>query len=161
MCIVSAFVYYYRRMSASTSTTTTADNKRKSERVANAPLVKRQQMEKKETPRQKWLRENEEWLDTVYQNINDHMKSKYGEDGVKPEGKRSFTNFCEILCEELCAGVSRTLGDESTDDEDEVDGLCSEDEEEPTEEETDEDEEDIMDQLDDEPEETADEEDDE
>lgn len=144
-------------MSASTT-----DNKRKpSERVANAPIVKRQQMEKKLTPRQKWLQENEEWLDTVYQNISDHMKSKYGEDGVKPEGKRSFTNFCEILCEELCAGVSRTLNDDSTDDEDEVDGLCSEDEEEPSEEETPEGSEDIMDQLDDEPEETADDDDEE
>lgn len=149
-------------MSASTSTTTT-DNKRKpSERVANAPIVKRQQMEKKLTPRQKWLQENEEWLDTVYQNITDHMKSKYGEDGVKKEKvnsegfSRSFSNFCEILCEELCPGVGRILDDDSTDDEDEVDGLCSEDEEEPTEDETDEDEEDIMDQLDDEPEETAD-----
>lgn len=106
----------------------TATGKRKSERVAKAPEVKKQQMEKKLTPRQKWLEENEEYLDGVYQQISDHMKAKYGDNGVKPEGKRSFTNFCEILCEEMCPNVVRVLNDDSTDDEDEVTGLCSEDE---------------------------------
>lgn len=138
-------------MSATTST------KRKSERIANAPEVKRQQMAKKQTPRQKWIEENEEYLDGKYEEIRQHMLQQYGASGVKeeklgPNGEsRALTNFVEVLCEELCPGVVRIMNDDSTDDEDEVDGLCSEDEEEATEEETNEGEDGgaIYDELDD------------
>ena len=115
-------------MSASTATSTSTATKRKSERIANAPVAKQQKTEKKVTPRGQWLLDNEEYLDGVYQQISDYMKQKYGENGVKPEGKRSFTNFCEVLCEEMCSGVARIVNDDSTDDEDEVTGLGSEDE---------------------------------
>jgi len=115
-------------MSASTATSTLTATKRKSERIANAPVAKQQKTEKKVTPRGQWLLDNEEYLDGVYQQISDYMKQKYGENGVKPEGKRSFTNFCEVLCEEMCSGVARIVNDDSTDDEDEVTGLGSEDE---------------------------------
>lgn len=134
------------------SASTTSDNKRKSDRIANAPIAKVAKTEKKPTPRQQWLQDNEDWLDAVYQNIYDHMKEKYGENGVKKEGKRSFTNFCEVVCEEMCSGVPRILDDDSTDGEDEVDGLCSEDDEDPEEpidDETPEGSQDIYDELDD------------
>lgn len=140
------------------------DNKRKSARIANAPEVKRQQMEKKQTPRQKWIAENEEYLADKYDEIYQHMVQKYGADGVKKEklGKdgesRALTNFCEGLCEELCIGVVRILNDDSTDDEDDVVGLGSEDEEDPEapiEDETPEGSQDIYDELDDEQDESS------
>lgn len=125
--------------------------KRQSTRIAGAATKKAGP--KKLSPRRQWLVAHEEALGEFF----DKMQLYFG--AQENEGKHTFENFAEA-----CADAFFECDGDSTDDEDEVEGLCSEDEESATEDETDEeDEEDVeleSDEEDEEPEESEEEDED-
>lgn len=137
------------------TTATSSTSTRRSERIATAPAVKAAGSKRKVSARQQWLEKNADLISELFE-ICAVRLAEANEGGVKAEGKYSCTNFAEILVDEFALGVARVVNEDSTDDEDDVDGLCSEDEEEETEESSSEDEDDVDLDDDDEEDETDD-----
>ena len=109
-------------MSASTST------KRKSERIAGkCTLPAAKESKKQANARDRWLLANEKDIETAFDFLIE-LLSKKNADNCREEGDRTFTNFAAIVADELCPHCERIYNDDSTDDEDEVTGLGSEDE---------------------------------
>lgn len=117
-------------MSASTST------KRKSERIAGkCTLPAAKESKKQANARDRWLLANEKDIETAFDFLIE-LLSKKNADNCREEGDRTFTNFAAIVADELCPHCERIYNDDSTDDEDDVEGLGSEDDEDETETET-------------------------
>lgn len=109
-------------MSASTS--------RKSKRIEDkASLPKSKAPKTQVSKRLQWKIDNEPVLAAQFDSLIMALIEHGGEDNVRDEGQHAFENWVEIVADELAPGVTRICNDDSTEDEDEVDGLGSEDQE--------------------------------
>lgn len=120
--------------------TSTSLGKRESARIkGKSAMPAAKESKKQANKRDAWLLLNEHELETAFDFLCQLLQDKVA-DNLRAEGDRTFTNFAAICADELCPGIERIYNDDSTDDESDVQGECSEDNEDDTEEEEDEEE---------------------
>ncbi len=114
---------------------TTATTSRKSKRIEDASsLPKAKAVKSVISKRLQWKLDNEAVLAAQFDALIAALVEAGGEDNVREEGAHAFENWVEIVADELAPGTTRICNDDSTESEDEVSGLGSEDEEPETEE---------------------------
>lgn len=110
-------------MSASTTS-------RKSKRIEDRDSLPKSKVAKTQvSKRLQWKLDNEPVLAAQFDLLIAALVAHGGEDNVRDEGEHSFENWAEIVADELAPGVTRICNDDSTEDESDIDGLCSEDDE--------------------------------